>query len=268
MFNYHDQADGLRRIMAKSSAHLIGVLAANGQPAGAWLNQLAASMVRPEQRTLLVQAIQRPVLKYSLQAVVQRKSILSRAIVKHPQGYDLASLTENNALTTPLSADLKTQMSGIVKQLAYDYETVIIEASLDPHDQTLMLPILAQHALIIQMERNEEAIKSAYVMIKRICQQYGPMALSIMVTGSTTEQGQQYFMRLNQVCEQFLGLSLHFLGAIPEANIAQKTGGLQSAVAKHRDALATTVATQSMAFKAIASRLEKQRLTTPSLAAA
>ena len=268
MFNYHDQADGLRRIMARSSARIISVMAANGQPAETWLSQLAASMVSPGQRLLLIQANQRPMTKYTLYSVATRLSILSRAVVKHPHGYDLAALAETNTLTSPLSGDLKTELNGIVSQLAYDYDTVMIEALLDPIDQTLMLPVMAQHTLVLQMGRNEAAIKSAYMTIKRLCQQHGQLPLSVVVTDSSHEQGQQYFMRLNQVCQQFLGISLSFLGAIPEHKMVQKTENTQANGLKNRQGLEPSPATQSaLAFKAIARSLD-QRETTSSLAAA
>jgi flagellar biosynthesis protein FlhG len=269
MFNYHDQADGLRRIMARSSARIISIMAVNGQPADTWLSHLAASMVSPGKRLLLIQARQRPMTKYTLQAVASRKSILTRAVVKHPQGYDLASLTETDTLTSPLSGDLKSELDGIVNQLAYDYDTVMIEALLDPSDQAFVLPVMAQHTLLIQMERHDEAIKSAYTTIKRICQQHGQLRLSVVVTDASHEQGQQYFMRLNQVCQQFLGISLSFLGAIPDSK------SMQQAQAKPLTGLKTRLAAESppvtssaQAFKAIARGLDQQRLTTSSLAAA
>ncbi|MGQ2966182.1 MinD/ParA family ATP-binding protein [Methylophilus sp.] len=267
MFNYHDQADGLRRIMARSSARMISVMAANGQPADSWLSQLAASMAAPGKRLLLIQAHQRPMTKYTLQAVALRKSSLGRAVVKHPQGYDLACLTETDTLSSPLSGDLKIELDGIVKQLAYDYDTVMIEALFDTSDQTLALPVMAQHSLVLQVERHDEAIKSAYTTIKRICQQHGQLPLSVVVTDATHEQGQQYFMRLNQVCQQFLGISLGFLGAIPDSKAMQKAQA--AAGLKNRLAAESAPATQSaMAFRAVARSLDQQRLTTSSLAAA
>lgn len=268
MFNYHDQADGLRRIMARTSARIISVMAANGQPAETWLSLLAASMVSPGQRLLLIQANQRPMTRFTLHAVALRQSNLSRAVVKHPQGYDLATLAETNTLSSSLSGDLKTELNGIVSQLAYDYDTVMIEAFLDPFDQTLLLPLMAQHTLVLQMGRNEEAIKSAYMTIKRLCQQHGQLPLSVVVTDSSHEQGQQYFMRLNQVCQQFLGVSLSFLGAIPEHKMAQKAENTRNTGLKNRQGTEPSPAMQSaIAFKAIARSLD-QRLNTSSLAAA
>ncbi|HSH86229.1 MAG TPA: hypothetical protein VK958_03155 [Methylophilus sp.] len=268
MFNYHDQADGLRRIMARSSARVISVMGANGQPAETWLSHLAASMVGPGQRLLLVQANQRPMTKYTLHAVALRQSMLSRAVVKHPQGYDLATLAETNILTSPLSGDLKTELNGIVSQLAYDYDTVMIEALLDPLDQTLLLPLMAQHTLVLQMGRNEAAIKSAYMTIKRLCQQHGQLPLSVVVTDSSHEQGQQYFMRLNQVCQQFLGISLSFLGAIPENKMMQKAENTRTTDLKNHHGREPSTATQAaIAFRAIARSLD-QHLNTSSLAAA
>ena len=128
---------------------------------------------------------------------------------------------------------------------------------------------MAQHTLVIQMARNEAAIKSAYTTIKRICQQYGQLPLNVVVTDSSQEQGQQYFMRLNQVCQQFLGISLRFLGAIPVRKTIPEVEAGKTAGLKNRHGVAPSPAMQSaMAFKAVASNLEQQRVTAPSLAAA
>lgn len=261
MFNYRDQADGLRRIMAKSSARVISVIGANGQPATPWLRNLAMSMLVPEQRFLLIHTHPQSTTPYSLQATAAKNSNIKRAITRHPQGYDLTCLIENNQLSSPLSADLKGQLDGIVRQLTYDYDTVMIETQLDTQAFNLMLPVSAEHELVIQMNRGDAAIKAAYVTIKHIHQEHGNVPLSIVVTDANHEQGQQYFMRLNQVCKQFLGVTLNFLGAIPteEAKPAATNGQASSKVKLNPTA---------MAFKAVAQHLDKQRMSTASMAVA
>ncbi|QDC44142.1 MinD/ParA family ATP-binding protein [Methylophilus medardicus] len=263
MFNYRDQADGLRRIMAKSSARIISVIGANGRPATAWMHQLSMSMLVPEHRLLLVHANRVPVVPHSLATIAAKSGTLKRGIHKHPQGYDLTCLTENDPLTLPLSQDISAQLDGIVNQLAYDYDTVMIEAQLNTQDHRLMLPLMATHELVIQLDRSDNAIKDAYATIKHISQQHGQIPLSVVVTGSTPDQGQQYFMRLNQVCKQFLGVSLDFLGAIPADEPVPTS-------VKHARTQPEAVKQQqtAMAFKSVAHRLEKQRTTAPSLAVA
>lgn len=267
MFNYRDQADGLRRIMAKSSARIISVIGANGQPATSWMRNLAMSMLMPEQRLLLIHTHRQPATPYSLQAIAANNSAIKRGIIKHPQGYDLSCLAENDLLTSPLSQDLKTQLDGIVRQLAYDYDTVMIETQLDTQAYDLTLPVSAEHELVIQMDRSDTAIKAAYVTIKHISQQHGEVPLSVVVTGASHDQGQQYFMRLNQVCKQFLGVTLEFLGAIPtdETRPASTMSGRRA-----DNALPNThkPGQTALAFKSVAHRLEKQRNTMPSLAVA
>lgn len=263
MFNYRDQADGLRRIMAKSSARIVSVIGANGQPATQWMHPLAMSLLAPEQRMLLIQATRQPAMAPSLQAITAKNSAIKRAMTRHPQGYDVSCLAENDLLTSPLSQDLKTQLDGIVRQLAYDYDTVMIETQLDIQAHNLMLPIVAEHELVIQMDRSDTAIKAAYATIKHISQQHGLIPLAVLVTGANHDQGQQYFMRLNQVCKQFLGVTLDFLGAIPaeETQPATKVAGrMKPEVAKQNQT--------ALAFKSVAHRLGKQRITTPSLAVA
>lgn len=262
MFNYRDQADGLRRIMAKSSARIISVIGANGQPACPWMRNLAISMLLPEQRLLLIHASRQDTIPYSLQAVAVKNSAIKRAITRHPQGYDLSCLIENDQLTSPLSPDLKGQLDGIVRQLAYDYDTVMIETQLETQTFGLMLPVIAEHELVIQMDRSDSAIKAAYVTIKHISQQHGNVPLSVVVTGANHDQGQQYFMRLNQVCKQFLGVALNFLGAIPaeETKPGAAAGRMQPGNVKPDQT--------ALAFKSVAHHLEKQRITTPSMAVA
>jgi len=263
MFNYRDQADGLRRIMAKTSARIISVIGANGQPATPWMRNLALSMLAPEQRLLLIHANRQPAITHSLQSIVTHNTALKRAMVKHPQGYDLTCLTENDLLTSPLSQDLKAQLDGIVKQLSYDYDTVMIEAQLDTQDHSLIMPLIAEHELVIQMDRTEAAIKAAYVTIKHISRQHGQIPLGVVVTGANNDQGQQYFMRLNQVCKQFLGVTLDFIGAMP----AEEAVPAKTSTTRHKPEVAKPAQT-ALAFKSVAHRLEKQRITTPSLAVA
>lgn len=263
MFNYRDQADGLRRIMAKTSARIISVIGANGQPASQWMRQLATSMLTPEQRLLLVHAHRQPAMTHSLQGIAVQRQAIKRGIFKHPQGYDLTCLGENDLLTSPLSHDLKTQLNGIVEQLAYDYDTVMIEAQLDSQDYSLLLPVIAAHELVIQMDRSDAAIKSAYATIKHISQQHGQIPLGVVVTDANHDQGNQYFMRLNQVCKQFLGITLEFIGAMPADTSMAVTDNPGRATAEVSKQLSST-----LAFKTVAHRLEQQRISMPSMAVA
>lgn len=251
MFNYRDQADGLRRIMAKSTARIISVLSAQGQPVTPWVRSLAASICTPEQRLLLLEAQRAPSVACSLQTVVTKHSAVEKAILRHPQGYDLACLSENNAISPALSPDVKQQLDGIVKQLAYQYDTVMIETQLDHLEHRLPLPVMAEHELVIQMDRSDEGMKAAYLTIKHLSQQHGPLPVGVVVTDANSDQGTQLFLRLNQVCKQFLGVSLAFIGAMPP-----------------QTAPSAPSSSATLAFHTVAHRLEKQRIAPPAMAAA
>lgn len=262
MLKYRDQADGLRRIMAKSAPRFISLLSVAGTTTHTCLTNLAASLVSPTQRVLLIQARNSIADTPSLKAVAAQQATLSMAIQRHPLGFDVAGLIENNPITPALSVDLKQSLNGIVNHLADNYDTVMIEALLDTHDE-LLLPQMAQHALVLHLPRSESAIKAAYSHIKRLCQLYGQQPMSVLVDGADAAQGQQYFMRLNQVCQQFLGVSLQFLGSIPEDDALQQSTRLGRSVL---DAFPRAQAT--LAFKAIAKRLDKHQTGTTSLAVA
>lgn len=266
MFNHHDQADGLRRMMTKRSARIISVLSADGSPTQGWLTNLAASLYNQQHRLLLIQSgiAGWPDHNQSvcLQAVGEQKTTLPRAISRHALGFDRARFSENKTLTQPLSANLKTALDVIVKQIVYDYDTVMIEAQHHIEDG-LTLPLMSKHELVIQMQRNEAGIKAAYTCIKRVCMQYGNQPFGVVVTAANQLQGQQYFMRLNQVCQQFLGVKLSFLGAIPNDDALQQSTAMGRSVV---DAFPKAQAT--LAFKAVANSLDKRPLASASMAMA
>lgn len=266
MLKHHDQADGLRRMMTKPQARIISVISAEGDVAPGWLLNLAASMNAPQHRLLLIQSgssgLPEEADSASLQAVAMQRTTLNRAIATHALGFDHARFAESNAISQPLSANLKSTLDGIVKKIASNYDTIMMEAQ-HLNNDGLTLPMMSRHELVVQMQRNEYGIKAAYSSIKRVCQQYGNRPFGLVVTGASAAQGQQYFLRLNQVCQQFLGVTVSFLGAIPEDDALQQSSVLGRSI---MDAFPKAQA--ALAFKAVASSLGKQRLLSTALAAA
>lgn len=262
MFKHRDQADGLRRLMSKSPTRFITVIP-NDATSGDWLTALAASMVRSQENMLVIHDKQMHTETPPLEWVMLKQTTLSRATTRHPNGFDLASLLKTEPISSPLSNNLISKLNGIVKQLAESYDTVMIETYLESSEQILKLPLMLEHELVVQMDRSEDAIKNAYLNIKRICQQYGNRSFGVVVTRADQTQGQLYFKRLSQVCQQFLGVTLSFLGAIPDDEALKKSSVMGLNVID-----AFPKAQVTVAIKALADRLQQQRIPTASLAVA
>lgn len=253
MFKHQDQAEGLRKIMGKNAPRIIGVLSTVQPMPTRWLHTLASHMAQPEARTLLIQHQHD---KYTpgipaLQQIAMQQAPLSQATRSHPLGFDRACLFENSPVTPPLSAHTMQALDGIVRQLSSHYDTVMIEAHMQSTHE-LTLPLLAEQTLVIHMPHDENAITAAYSLIKRICMQYGERGFGIVISQASRLQGQHMFMRLQQVCQQFLGISLHFLGAIPQET----------------PTVAAPASPGSQAFRQLASNLDKHAFHHAALVAA
>lgn len=228
MPDYHDQADGLRRMMRKQKLRMISVFNTDTALSEGWLLALAGNMCTQAQRLLLIEA-STPIISQTPLDAVPKTMVdaqyrhFKQAIRPHALGFDHVHFFENSPLTSPLSVNLKLPLDGIVKHIATSYDTVMIEIK-HTNEDGFTLPEIAQQEIIIQMQRDEPGIKSAYACIKRICQQYSQRSLSLLVTAASHAEGHQYYMRLNQVCQHFLGVNLHFLGAIPAVQPATRAG--------------------------------------------
>lgn len=216
MFKQRDQAEGLRRMMSPQTANIVNMLCLAPQPQRMQLMHMAAQRLHSNQRLLLIQhqALNTFTAPWpSLSAVARGESTRNLVTRPHPMGFDCAYLIENNPLSQALSAHEPAKLASIVQDIATRYDTVMIDTQLN-EDHSLPLPALAAHAMVIQMGNQPADIKAAYTTIKHLCGHYGDRTFGIMVYRATALQAQHAFLRLQQVCLQFLGISLQFVGAL------------------------------------------------------
>lgn len=252
MFKQHDQAEGLRRMMSHTQPKMISVISVTPGQDQLHLFNVAASLQQANQRLLLIQHQAHTTFTApwpSLSAVARGESTRNLVTRVHPLGFDCAYLIENNGLSQALSTHLNPTLTSIVNDIAAPYDTVMIETQLT-EDHALLLPFMAAQSCVIQMGRHPDSIKAAYSCIKHLCERYGDRPFGILVQRATELQAQQAFLRLQQVCLQFLGISLQFVGAIPEDDALQQSHALGRSVLD-----AFPKAQASIALKTVASRL-------------
>ncbi len=252
MFKQQDQAEGLRRMMSMTPPHMLSVISVDAAQDAVSLFNMAASIQKADQRLLLVQ--HQAFTSYtapwpSLSAVARGESTRNLVTRTHPLGFDCVHLIENKPLSQALSSHLNPALESIVQDIAASYDTVMIETQLTD-DHALPLPFMATQACVIQMGQRPESIKAAYSCIKHLCARYGERPFGILVNRATELQAQQAFMRLQQVCLQFLGINLQFVGAIPEDEALQQSHALGRSVME-----AFPTAQAAIALKTVASRL-------------
>ena len=235
-----DQAAGLRRLMAQTSGRIINLISVDtvNTSTTLWAEHLAATLQTVNCRVLLIQASTNhptftpPIFTLgeqpSLLEVSQKQASLSQAI-RPRYGFDMVGLTQKGQLTHALSSNLKQQLEAIVVQLAQEYDLILVNTRL-AEMECLPLEMLHAHEMVIEMTQHEQAIQATYACIKRICSQYGNRPIGIVMTKSQENRAKLMFNSLSQVTQQFVGVPLTLLGAIPNDEAIKKAQHLGRSV--------------------------------------
>lgn len=240
-----DQAAGLRRLMAQTSGRIINLISVDtvNTSTTLWAEHLAATLQTVNCRVLLIQAsTNHPTLtspmttppiftlgeQPSLLEVAQKQASLTQAI-RPRYGFDMVGLTQKGQLTHALSSNLKQQLEAIVVQLAQEYDLILVNTRL-AEMECLPLEMLHAHEMVIEMTQHEQAIQATYACIKRLCSQYGNRPIGIVMTQSQENRAKLMFNSLSQVTQQFVGVPLTLLGAIPDDEAIKKAQHLGRSV--------------------------------------
>ena len=259
---HHDQAAGLRRIMAAPKPRVVSIIsAASTQDQPRMMTNLAASIFGQGSNVLVVHASQDSrEVKYGVDkspslfdVIIEMNSevlSLSDAISSTSYGFNVGKLMQKSQFNIAMDSDECELTNQLLDELAHQYEIVLVDATLN-NDQLLPLKILNNGEIIIQLTRQPESITNAYALIKQICSQLGRRSFGIIVDNATEAQAQIVFRNISQVARRFMQIELEFFGSIPCDDHLSRAAKLGRSVID-----AFPLASASTAFKQIAQRLD------------
>jgi flagellar biosynthesis protein FlhG len=256
-FEHHDQAAGLRRIMAAPKPRIVTLLSASASPDQPRLvNNLAASISHQGGEVLIVHAsVDSDEASYGIEHlpalldVAHGEASLLNAIDNSGQGFYIAKLLQKHHADIEHKQHISAALNKIFNELARQYEIVLVDATLSKA-HLLPLETLHQNEIIIQLTRQPESIKHAYTLIKQICSQLGRRSFGIIVDNASDAQAQIVFRNIAQVAKRFMQIELEFFGAIPADEDLSRAATLGRSIID-----AFPFAHASTAFKQIAQRL-------------
>ena len=119
------------------------------------------------------------------------------------------------------------------------------------NNNALPLQSLNDGEIVIQLTRDPESIKQAYILIKQVCSQLGRRSFGIVVSNASQAQAMLVFENIAQVARRFMQIDLEFMGAIPADEHLSRAEKLGRVVID-----AFPMAQASAAFKALARKLD------------
>ncbi|HTN67065.1 MAG TPA: antiactivator of flagellar biosynthesis FleN protein [Burkholderiaceae bacterium] len=260
MPNYeHDQAEGLRRMLAGPKPRIVTLLSVLPEAEkSATLINLGASLARAGSDVLVLDASLRAdgvagrlgdLPRATLMQAARGECTLEQAVRMLPQGFRLAALVATG--NRPAHADELERLCG---RLTQQSDIVLADAALGD-DGSLPLAALAAGEMVVQVATDAASITAGYALIKRMNAAFGRRSFGVLVSGASEEQAQLVFRNMAQAANRYLALPLHAVGSVPADDHIGRAARLGRAVVD-----AFPLAGASVAFRRLAGRLALREL--------
>jgi len=215
-----DQAEGLRRMVARPAPRVLTFLsAAADHEKSATLLNLGASLARAGSGVLLLDAyantrgvgagLDRMDGGTLLQAARAERR-LADVVVAMPQGFGIAVMGRG-----AMDEFEREDMAALFGRLSADNDIVLVDAELDSAN-ALPLAAMGEGDIVVQVEDSAASITAAYALVKRVSEHYGRRPVSILVTGAGVIRAGMIYKNIAAAARRYLALELQSIGSVPQ----------------------------------------------------
>ncbi|MBF0537981.1 MAG: MinD/ParA family protein [Nitrospirae bacterium] len=153
--------------------------------------------------------------RYNIQHVLEGDMKLKDIMVEGPYGIKILPATSGVQEMTALDEFQRLRFLEEFESLEEDINVLLIDTAAGISENVAFFCIAAQEIIIVTSPQ-PTAITDAYALIKVLYTRYQEKSLSVLVNSATDEtEAKEVFNRLFKTVEQFLHISLDYLGFIP-----------------------------------------------------
>lgn len=218
-----DQAASLRRLTpAAQVGRSFAFLGVSGCGVTTMVSEMAAGLTAAQRRTLIIDAHPGNPLAQrfvddpgvTLDMVASSQGSLHDAVTQLPFGASVMNVHSRPSTLMHLPEPIEHRLVSEYEALTRDIELVLIDApsvSTDP-----ALAALADN-LVLVLTPDIQTLMQAYAMVKRLALEFARRRFDVLVNRARDmNEAQAIFQRLSQVSSEFLGVSLRWVGFVPE----------------------------------------------------
>ena len=257
----HDQAEGLRRLLAQDVVRIITVASGRGGvgKTSAILN-LAVALARRGRNVLLLDEnsgknnlSRRLGLEpnYDLLHVLHRKKTMEQIMLHGPEGIGIVPAALGVKALAGLDASSGERLVESFRQLQQPVDVVLMDAVAGIERNVLSLSLAAQEVVVV-VSNQPASITDAYSLIKVLSQDYAKHKFRVLVNTVAAAEARAIFENMAKAASRFLDVTLDFMGHIPfDEKLMQSTR-------LHRPVVdAFPAAPSAVAFRQLAETLEQ-----------
>ena len=218
-----DQAASLRRLTpAAQVGRSFAFLGVSGCGVTTMVSEMAAGLTAAQRRTLIIDAHPGNPLAQrfvddpgvTLDMVASSQGSLHDAVTQLPFGASVMNVHSRPSTLMHLPEPIEHRLVSEYEALPRDIELVLIYAPVVSTDPALAA--LADN-LVLVLTPDIQTLMQAYAMVKRLALEFARRRFDVLVNRARDmNEAQAIFQRLSQVTSEFLGVSLRWVGFVPE----------------------------------------------------
>ncbi|MCW5588177.1 MAG: P-loop NTPase [Legionellales bacterium] len=154
-------------------------------------------------------------VRRNLQDVLSGRAQLEDIIIRGPHGVLIAPATTGISAMAELSLTEQASIIHAFSTLRYDVDVMLIDTAAGISASVLNFTHAAQEVVVVVCNE-PTSITDAYALIKVLSRQYGIQQFQILSNMThQSDEGKMIYNKLRKVSDEFLQVSLQYLGAIP-----------------------------------------------------
>jgi flagellar biosynthesis protein FlhG len=234
-----DQAEGLRRLLARDFVRVVTVSSGRGGIGKRSLViNLAAALARRGKNVMILDERLGPGVKgnpmgfdprYDLMDVIRRRKTLEEVIVEGPEGVALVPAAAGLQAVGEMGPDDRKRLAESFEHLPNKVDVVLVDTVPGIGGNVLSLSLASQEVVVV-VSGLPNSITDAYALIKVLNKNFARRHFHILVSKAAEEEAASVFNNMSQVAKRFLNVNLDFMGYVPADEMFRKAAIIRKPV--------------------------------------
>lgn len=164
---------------------------------------------------------------FTLQDVVFGDKTIKDIIISTEAGFDLVPASSGVKEMGQLLYEKITLVKSTLETIFPEYDQILLDTGAGISEVVLQFNLFAAKNVVV-LNKEPTSLTDAYAVIKVLFQRFRRKSFGIIVNSANdAQEADRLFNHINAVCENFLGLSLQYLGhivrddAVPQSIVSQ-----------------------------------------------
>ncbi len=194
--------------------------------------------------------------RYSFLHVLDGEKTLDEIIVTGPSGLMVIPGASGIQKMAELSPNEQAAVIRSFSEFNKEIDTLIVDTAAGISSSVVNFAKACQEIIVVVCDE-PTSLTDAYAFIKLLNRDHGLSRFHVLTNmTSSAEQGQNLFVKLGKVADQFLQVNLNYLGAVPDDDYLRKSVQKQTPVVK-----SYAQSPSAQAFRNLARKIENWPLT-------